>query len=96
VFSKAEIAPKDGTLSSGRLVKPALGMVWSQSIFQRLTISRKLGVSVNVAGSAGPVGGMSDAIETNGARELTVGFAPHLPPLRCSFVISEAGVSGLA
>lgn len=96
VVSHSEAPLNGGMISSGRQVKPALGMVWTQSIFQRLIISRQIGIAVDMEKSNDAGLGISNTIETVGARDIAVGFAPHLPPLRCGFVITEAGVSGLA
>ena len=92
VFSDTglEAVVKGEHLSSGRMVKPALGMVWSQSIFQRLLIVKKPGVRVHVGGE-----NTEDSSDTVATRELVVSFAPHLPQARCGFKIDNAGVCGV-
>jgi len=98
VFSESglEALGKGEVISSGRLVKPALGMVWSQSIFQRLVISKKPGARAMMGGEdEETMGSAMESAETVATRELVVNFAPHLPQARCGFKIDGGGVYGL-
>jgi len=68
-------------VSGGRLVRPALGLVWSHAIFCRLCISKSsTGCDLDNQSRVG--------------RELSVGFAPHLPEATCPFSITEQGIKG--
>jgi len=80
-----------GLVSSGRLVRPALGLVWSQSIFQRLCLSRRAQNSKIVNDGIPSQADLGDHAAT-GARDFVVDFAPHLPRSTCAVSIDDGGV----
>ena len=76
-------------LRQGANVVPALGLVWANTVNVRLMLSRWSSPGAHLDSS-------SEQPESAISREIEVIFAPHLPPSRCRFTITEMGVSGVA
>ena len=74
-------------LSSGRKVKPALGLAWSNIISSRLMLSKQTATRL-----LPDAPGHSDSITT---RQMHVVFSPHMASAWANFEIRDEGISGV-